>query len=143
MNLTRMIEIAAANYIASKTGLIVRKTEDSHKPQEPMMALALASESRGIPGLPGCESVKLTVELRTVLNLFPASATAVSRHYAHFDDIRDAMMMDDLATALPAAGPGWGVNGIDMEADYRHDNQNGTLVNAITRTLHSVPMTLS
>ena len=90
-----------------------------------------------------CESVKLTVELRTVLNLFPDSATAVSRHYAHFDDIRDAMMMDDLATALPAAGPGWGVNGIDMEADYRHDNQNGTLVNAITRTLHSVPMTLS
>jgi hypothetical protein len=143
MSLQRSIEIAAAAYLHSRTGLVVRLTEDSDRALEPRMVLALCPDSKGIQGLPGCESCKLVIEQRTVISLHSSRATATTDHFAHWALLKEAMMQSDLDAQLLGADPIWGINGIEDETECRQENQGGTLINSITRIIHAVSKTLS
>jgi len=141
----RKLELATAAYLAAEIASppSVRTTEDSDAVLERQACIVTAPKADGNTDLPACYTCTLTVELRTVIDLYSVRATAVASHITAWGLIADAMMQDDLADGIVGAGSDLGINGIENGHSVEYLNTSGVLVNRITRTIFAVAKTLT
>ena len=138
-SIQRKLETSCATYLAALG--TVYKSEQADEISERQMIVVTAPRADGHAVCPGNYSVELMVEVRTNLNLYTDRATAATAHWSLWESVADKMMMDDLKDQLD--GSGLGINGIDPQNQLTQRNENGTLINSITRTIHTVSDTIT
>lgn len=141
----RELETAAKTYLAAEVPALtdIKRTEDEADVPAPRTTYTLCPRAISHPALPGCYFCDLRIELRTFLNLYADRAAAATDHWALWDLIEAAMLMDDLVAGLVVGATSLGINGIADEHTVTQEATGGRLVSSITRQIFAVPQLLT